>query len=119
MSEPTLDDLRVPCEHGRWERHQVGVTGYGDRGFEIVQRGDWCPGGVPAEFDRIAREQGYVKAGVDFDEHRLDTVARGLGYVKVDGIDVEALREARGVIGRGEWRDAIDQVLAALDGGQE
>ena len=58
MSEPTLDDLRVPCEHGRYEEHRFLSPG-GDPESSIAYRD--CPGGTPAEFDRIAREQGYVK----------------------------------------------------------
>ena len=55
MSEPTLDDLRVPCEHGRYEEHPppLSVEGMTERAM--------CPGGRPAEFDRIATENGYVK----------------------------------------------------------
>lgn len=53
--------LREPCEHGRYEEHPPPLS------METMLHKTMCPGGRPltaAEFDRIAREAGYVKRPV-------------------------------------------------------
>ena len=145
MSEPTLDDLRVPGynEYGHFDRRLT-----------------------PAEFDRIAREQGYVKETA-LVKRALDIFYEG-GWVKrpvcgeceggkqssylgggpveewpcpscggtgfgrlvaLDGIDVEALRDVMANHERlfnspsiNDWcvlGDTAEIVLAAIDGGQD
>lgn len=39
--------LREPCVHGRYDAHELGSTGFGQRGYEVVFGGNWCPGGRP------------------------------------------------------------------------
>lgn len=98
MSEITLDDLRVPCEHGAYRRHTADPCS-GE--CLIPQAHDICEGERPVS----------------------DADLASLGYVRLDGIDVDMLAWMRHEPNRMEhptdWGAATEYValavLAAID----
>lgn len=78
--------FREPCVHGRYEAHRLPPV------EEPLSVANWCGGGRPLTDAELA-SLGYVKANEFYSPEVLEAWARYGGYVRLDGIDVEALRD--------------------------